>query len=215
MSTDNDQPRKEKYGEGYWMRGEGSCYVNFHYIPEVNYPKAGALVAASRLPKRARVLDYGCGMGAITAALLHFGYEAEGVDSSSWSIEHCADEAKGHVRHIEGSISDTLKGEVFDLVIAKDVFEHIPEDVLPSVVEELMRLAPKIIFFAPVTHEREGKYVIESEEKDETHVTRFTEEDWLNFFPYKHMLCNDVPMIIRGAENAKGYTCILLERDAQ
>jgi len=72
-----------------------------------------------------RVLDAGCAIGLLVEALRGRGVEAEGIDLSTWAIEHATDAAKPFVR--EGSISEPLPGR-YDLIVCIEVLEHMPSD---------------------------------------------------------------------------------------
>jgi SAM-dependent methyltransferase len=74
-----------------------------------------------------RVLDIGCGTGAMLQQLERYG-RAEGVDSDGDAVRFCRDRGIERVRRLEG---DGLPWEsaTFDLVTALDVIEHIDDDV--------------------------------------------------------------------------------------
>jgi 2-polyprenyl-3-methyl-5-hydroxy-6-metoxy-1,4-benzoquinol methylase len=79
------------------------------------------------LPHDAKVLDVGCGTGAILAEFARQ-YEAYGTDTSPLAIEYC------HKRGIANAFHCTLKTFPlsdlrFDLITLLDVVEHVDEDV--------------------------------------------------------------------------------------
>ena len=85
----------------------------------------------AELPLGARVLDYGCGQGHFTTALAarHPGLQFTGVDLSAESIAQGLQRIKhrnlANLKLISGE-ADELKGE-FDLILAMEVLEHVPE----------------------------------------------------------------------------------------
>ena len=75
------------------------------------------------------VLDYGCGKGSLIKALIDKYPEIKfyGYDPSIPGL-------------------DTLPVEKADLVINTDVLEHIPEDILPNVVEKISNISQYVFF---------------------------------------------------------------------
>lgn len=198
------------YDEDYFLHGKGSCYKDFHYIGEIARRRAAAFMEAARVSDHARILDYGCGMGPITAGLSELGYRAVGVDASSWPIDHCVPEARGLVFTLGQRPLTDFDDNAFDAVITKDVFEHIPVDDLQNTVAELLRIAPKLVFLVPIC-DASGHFVRSSDEQDISHITRLTKQQWLTLFPYKTTECPEVLVPIKG-EYAYGSVCVRLER---
>jgi SAM-dependent methyltransferase len=76
-----------------------------------------------------RVLDVGCGPGALISELSALGYKAYGVDRSEKARElgrHLQDETPGMELHAQ--LDDRWKG-TFDLLMSFEVIEHIKDDV--------------------------------------------------------------------------------------
>ena len=214
MHTDlppkNTNKKKETYGENYFMHGVGSCYKNYRFIPEIALQRAAAFTDAAGVQPDAKVLDYGCAMGVITAGLAMHGFTATVVDISEWAVRNCVPEAKGLVHALGKDGLKEFTNDSFDLVIAKDVFEHVPVSDLKPLVDELMRIAAKLIFLCPVVGP-EGTYLRTTDEEDATHITRLTKEEWLALFPYKTTECAVAIPAIKG-EHAYGSVCALLSR---
>jgi SAM-dependent methyltransferase len=89
-----------------------------------------ALISAM-VPAGQRVLDVGCGSGALSAALLHKGCRVMSQDISSEMVEMCErylqrKGLRGSVR--QGDIGDIGEEDTFDAVVALDVFEHVEDD---------------------------------------------------------------------------------------
>lgn len=96
-----------------------------------------ALMRRAATPDGLRLLDAGCGTG---HNLREFGVPAtaRGVDASPQAIEFCRRRGIGGVS--EGRIEDLPFADgSFDLILATDVFEHLPDDLLA--MRELRRVA--------------------------------------------------------------------------
>ncbi len=85
------------------------------------------LLIKYKVPKTAKIFDFGCGSGYTVGCLQKLGYDASGSDISAEAIEfglskgtrNIAVAQRGEIRPPEGS---------FDLILALDVIEHIQDD---------------------------------------------------------------------------------------
>jgi cyclopropane fatty-acyl-phospholipid synthase-like methyltransferase len=207
--TSTASASEQQYDQDYFMHGVTSCYNNFHYMRELGITRANAFIKATNAKKDSKILDYGCGMGPITAALTtDLGYDAIGVDGSEWAAANCLAQAKGHVFSLKECPLEKFADKTFDVTIAKDVFEHIPLEQLHHVVDELMRISSKVIFLVPFC-DANGHFICAEDEKDTSHITRLTKEAWLAEFPYKTTEHTEVAKIVKGAK-AYGSFCAVM-----
>jgi 2-polyprenyl-3-methyl-5-hydroxy-6-metoxy-1,4-benzoquinol methylase len=73
-----------------------------------------------------RLLDVGCGPGAMLSAATARGWQAEGIDLNPWAVEEAADRHGLDARL--GSLPDPrLPSERFDVVTMMDLIEHVPD----------------------------------------------------------------------------------------
>jgi SAM-dependent methyltransferase len=91
---------------------------------------------------RARILDFGCGTGAIVAEGLKRGLSMSGADTFEghyvdWHLA-VPDPIRNSIRKIEGTLP--FDANSFDVVIANQVFEHIPDKALRSVLQDIRRV---------------------------------------------------------------------------
>ncbi|HEY6951605.1 MAG TPA: class I SAM-dependent methyltransferase [Bacteroidota bacterium] len=85
------------------------------------------IVRKAGIERGSRVLDIGCGTGAVLASFSQR-YEAYGTDTSPLAIEFCR--KRGLQNAYEGTLSSLPHPELkFDLVLLLDVIEHIDDDV--------------------------------------------------------------------------------------
>ena len=96
-----------------------------------------ALMERAGTPPSPRILDAGCGTGRNLLELRHIG-SAEGVDLSPRAVEFCRRRGLDGVH--EGSLEDLpFESGRFDLLLATDVIEHLPDD--GPALAELRRVA--------------------------------------------------------------------------
>ncbi len=81
-------------------------------------------LATQTKPSPARVLDVGCSAGDVAVPLLERGYIVDGIEPNATT----AVVASGRGVNIVGADIDNLPGDVqYDLIIASEVIEHVPE----------------------------------------------------------------------------------------
>jgi hypothetical protein len=167
-------PNGKIFGEKYFedgIRSGVSCYENYHWMPERTIREASSIVNQLRFEN---VLDFGCAKGFLVHAMRLLGKQAFGVDISEYAVKNCHPEVKAYVEKIESA--EDIKG-MWDLIIAKDVLEHIPKEKLSETLASL-RSRCKILFVA-VPLGDDNRYRIPAYEKDVTHVVREPENWWL------------------------------------
>ena len=172
------------YTEDYFLRGPEtglSNYVAYSWKPEQTLQHAIYVERHLRMSKGESILDVGCARGYFVKAMRMLGYDAYGIDISRWAIENCHEDAKGFVLLATAADFTTQPWE-FDWINFKDVAEHIPMDKLIETVQALSKRARKgILVIVPLSAYSGGKYVREEDEKDSTHIHRWTLSDWILF----------------------------------
>jgi SAM-dependent methyltransferase len=102
------------------------------------------------LPRNARILDGGCGLGEWTVALSQMGYEMRGIDISGETIAKLRELFPDAVLDV-GDIRDThLASGSLDAYFSWGVFEHFEEGMQRCIAEAFRLLRPGGFLFVTV-----------------------------------------------------------------
>jgi SAM-dependent methyltransferase len=134
--------RKDVYAElfeledrHWWFRGRREILFRVldHELPQSQ-------------PGQRRILDVGCGTGALTQRLAAYG-DVQGLDTDAEAIRFCRLRGMENVQ--QASVPFPFEDGGFDLVTALDVLEHVPDD--RGMLDEIHRvLVPGGAFLATV-----------------------------------------------------------------
>lgn len=98
--------------------------------------------------RKIKVLDIGCGTGALIGELGQYG-DVHGVDSSSLAVDFC------HKRGLNSVVLGKIEhipfpDNTFDLVIALDVIEHTKDDAVAILeIKRVLKESGQLIIFVP------------------------------------------------------------------
>lgn len=166
------------YTEDYYLHGieKGlSNYENYVFQPDRTLSMVSHLRRYLGLKEGERVIEIGASRGYYCKALRMLGIEAYGYDISEWAVQNCHPDVKPFM-------STYLNGANFDVAWSKDCWEHISESDLKPLIKHLCKVTSRKIFaIVPLAESTDGKYIHEKEEKDVTHVNRWTLHDWIVF----------------------------------
>ena len=133
------------YDEHYWEDGTVSGKSNYNKW-EIFEPWDDKFIAHFRKAVQIEgkcILDIGCANGHVINALLKVGInESYGIDLSNYILE------KGHRTHprLKGHTFFASAHEIpfppehFDIIFSNQVFEHIPEHIVPHMMREIYRV---------------------------------------------------------------------------
>ena len=107
-------------------------------------------------------------------AMRLLGKDAYGVDISEYAIENCHPKVKKYLTIIKSA--EDIKDN-FDLILLKDVLEHIPKEQILDVLKSLRLICKKTLIAVPLGEN--NHYRIREYSMDLTHVTKEPEEWWL------------------------------------
>ncbi len=124
-----------------------------------------------------RVVDMGCGPGALMYLLHELGVEVAGVDFSPESKRIAPVEVRDRI-HIGSVFEPVFPSDSFDLVICREVLEHLTTIEVQRAVQNLVRTSSKFIYLTTRFHPSpKGLLEITTEfEVDPTHITLLNKE---------------------------------------
>lgn len=134
---------------------------------QFNKPRLDELVTLIQRYKPESVLDVGCGLGALVYELRKNNIRAVGVDSSS-SLQHFWKKDVDWF-HVADAGFLPFEYDSFDLVFSSDFFEHIPEEKIETVKNEMLRVGnvvlARVAYEAPLT-KKQAMYHVTNMPKD-------------------------------------------------
>ena len=180
------------YDESYY--GEGDKKFNPLVEKVVDrFRSRNAKKFAVKLPKKARVLDIGCGNGSFLHHLgKHGDFELHGLELPGKSAERAS--KLGSIQlHLGELKSDTFPSNYFDAIVLTHVFEHLPNP------KEILEIIEKIS--KPNT-----LLQIEIPNIDSWQAQLF-KSNWLHLDPPRH-LHFFTPNILKGELHKLGFKCV-------
>ena len=127
--------------------------------------------------KNGKILDLGCGDGALTYMLFKEGYNSEGIDLSAEGINLAINmhkKKKTNCNFHHGDISN-LSSNSYDGLICSDVIEHVDDPA--KLIEESLRVVKKggcVIFSTPIK--------ITENPLDKEHIIEWFPNEWKSLF---------------------------------
>ncbi len=139
-----------------------------------------------KIDSKTNVLDIGCGDGGVLYAMLEMGCNATGIELDKFKFQYSSENlsnylATGQAKLINLNIYEeaalTSLKEQFDLIVLKDVIEHIPdqERFIPY-IKQFLKPGGRIFFGFPPWYMPHGGH------------QQICESKLLGFLPYFHLL---------------------------
>ena len=165
-SFDNTKYSSDYYEDG--LKKKLSGYEHYHYIPTRSFPEA--IEICERFDFKTAI-DFGCAKGFLVHTLRQLGKEAYGEDISDYALSNCHPPAKPYLSFPNGNKAD--------LIICKDVMEHMYENEVDEILSFLKNKCEKeILLIIPLGDD--NTFRIREYEVDITHVTKKDEDWWIN-----------------------------------
>lgn len=130
----------------------------------------------NRFAPQGKVLDVGCGSGAVLSYLKNKGYQVEGIDSNVEALRFC--ENKGLIVKQSPGSSIPFSDGAFDVVVALDVLEHIEDDKAAAV--EMKRVLKKGGFLISTVPAHQ--FLWSSHDEFLHHVRRYNQNNFRKVF---------------------------------
>lgn len=168
------------FNEDYFERGAKkgiSGYNDYSYIPTRSLAEAAEIIKRVEFNTHNRVLDFGAAKGFMVNAMNLLGKDAYGVDISEYAVANCLPQVKDRMKLIKTE-ADIPFDWMLDLVIAKDVLEHMTEGQILQALKRFITACKTIFIVVPLADN--NTFRIPAYEVDITHITKKNEEWWLN-----------------------------------
>jgi SAM-dependent methyltransferase len=170
------------FGRDYFEDGveqKISCYENYRWIPELTIPLAHHLIFYLKIGRSSRVLDFGCAKGYLVYAFHLLGHKNTfGVDVSRYALSCAPAEVREYLKLVDSREVNPYKQ--LDLIIAKDVFEHLSLEELEKTLRHLRGCTDRLFVVVPLG--QDGVYESERDNLDVTHKICKCSEWWLTEF---------------------------------
>ena len=134
-----------------------------------------------------RIVDIGCGNGALCCELARHGYEVIGCEPNAESLRFAQCAAPELIFHKLGVEDDpsALGAETFDVAIATEVIEHVMRPAsLPYFAQRLLRSAGHLIISTPY-HGYLKNLVLALTNNWDAHLNPFWDEGHIKFWSRK------------------------------
>ena len=133
------------FGEDYFERGAATGVNTYtDYRAESWAPRHADAIDAAFRP--GNCLEIGCAKGELVAELRRRGVACIGTDLSQYSVAAGAPELTGRALAAASIAALPFPDDTFDLVVAIEVLEHIPLELVEPALRELWRVSRHHVF---------------------------------------------------------------------
>jgi SAM-dependent methyltransferase len=180
----------DAFDETYFENGTKtgvSLYQNYEWKPELSFPMACELKIM--YPNQS-ILDFGCAKGFLVHALRLLNVEAYGFEVSRYAVSKAPQEVMPFIYTPDNQLPRV------DVIFIKDTLEHINENQIQNVLNELRHLCTRMFVIVPFGDQ--SRYRIREYEKDLTHMIRRNEAWWKAKFDCARMEVEKFSYRVRG-----------------
>ena len=194
---------------------EGGGLISPYFVPyrwdnydaDLVHARLAGIINSTKISLGSEVVDFGCGVGFYMKGLLEMGYRPQGIEVSQYALNNCHPGVCHLMNLLNTEQLNNYEKCPKDLLIAKDVLEHIPNPILPRLWGKLSRCASRFVVVVPFVDKTSGFFVNTEDEHDLTHVVRKTRDEWFELLGTDK---NDEQLsVILKPHKAKGTLCII------
>lgn len=147
------------------------------------------------------ILDVGCATGmSVWVFRRLLGLDAYGVDVSRYAITNGVQSIRPYLACVDLTTQlPTLARRRFDLVVSYDAFEHIPEEALPRLLNNIFAFTNTAIFGIYVLDESIAMWHNWFNKPHPDHLCEHTSAWWLDRFSTLGYVATHLPLARRGS----------------
>ena len=120
------------------------------------------------------ILDYGCAVGMLLNGFKKLKLDNLcGYDTSEWAVSNAIDNG------LKITADDNILKNKYDYIISLDVFEHIFDDDISTVLNILD--TKKLIIRIPVKQSEDSDFYLDVSRRDKSHINCKTKDEWIDF----------------------------------
>ena len=141
-----------------------------------------ALVEQMRELKPKNILDFGGGVGLMALPLARAGFDVTLADLDGTSLNFAIARAQRHdikLKIWKSDVEAMPPDQTYDVILALDVLEHLPPEILKTTVDKLVKLKTsntRVILSAPFGRTAVHPMHLDADEQTQAQVQRLTTE---------------------------------------
>jgi ubiquinone/menaquinone biosynthesis C-methylase UbiE len=181
--TDQSPAVKSRFDEDYFSSGAYSD-VSFERFSQYWWSNRYYAMLVNKFgPQSGRVLELGCGLGHLLGWLVKK-FEVYGVDINQWALSQASQNVPlGNFVHSAAENLHAFPDEIFQVVIAKHVVEHLPNpDLAISEISRVLTPGGLLLLATPNTDSLARP--VKKEDwigyQDPTHISLWSPSKWLH-----------------------------------
>ena len=164
--------KQEHYDQDYWL-GEWRAGDNNYSLETRRRIEARNPQLIKDVFQPTKVLDLGCGPGALMHLLQEIGVVADGVDYNEHSLVLATPEVRDRITIGDASGTIDKADGTYDLVICREVLEHLTVLEVRKAVANMVRLSSRFIYVTTRFHPNPPTLLDfnTSDDLDPSHIT--------------------------------------------